>query len=266
MAGEGKRFNQGKVRFDLRSSFANEQLANVLTMGAEKYGDRNWELGMPWSKVIASLERHFEAIKRGEDFDAESGMLHSAHVMTNAMFLTEYYKVYPQGDDRKTWYDYGYKVGLDIDDVLSDFCPTFCKRYDLHIPKFWNFDRSIMEKFEELKKDKDFWINLPIKTNPDSIPFEPTCYITSRSIPIEWTEEWLDKNGFSAVKVYQVGIDGSKVECAKKSKIDIFIDDRYDNYLELNNAGIFTYLFSAPHNMRYRVGHKRINAVSEVIR
>ena len=94
------RYNEGKTRYDLVPTFAHEQLAKTLTVGADKYGDQNWRKGMSWSSVIASLERHLAAIKRGEDYDLESGLLHSAHVMCNAAFLTEYYKIHPQGDDR----------------------------------------------------------------------------------------------------------------------------------------------------------------------
>ncbi len=97
---KGLRLNAGKTRHDLAPAFAQEQYAKVLTAGSLKYAERNWELGMRWSKVISSLERHIQAIKRGEDFDLETGILHSAHVMCNAAFLTEYYKIYPEGDDR----------------------------------------------------------------------------------------------------------------------------------------------------------------------
>lgn len=265
MSGEGKRFNEGKVRFDLAPAFAQEQYAKVLTMGAKKYGDRNWEKGMGWSKVIASLNRHLEAIKRGEDFDIESGLLHSAHVMTNAAFLTEYYKIFPQGDDREIFALKGLRIGLDIDDVLSNFCKAYCERFSMTMPEFWNFDREFLPRLKETMEDKDFWTGLPVMTNPSDLPFEPACYITSRSIPKAWTEEWLDKNGFAAVPVYQVGVDGSKVECAKNAKLDMFVDDRYDNFVELTNAGIFTYLYSRPHNERYNVGHRRIEKLSDIV-
>ena len=99
----------------------------------------------------------------------------------------------------------------------------------------------------------------------DDINFEPHCYITSRSIPKEWTEEWIDKNGFPTMPVYSVGFGESKVEVAKKSGIDIFVDDRYENFVELNNGGICTYLFDAPHNQRYDVGYKRIKSLKELI-
>jgi len=124
--------------------------------------------------------------------------------------------------------------------------------------------RNIGEKFELLKDDKEFWVSIPVKTNPADIHFEPHCYITSRSIPKQWTEEWLDKNGFPTMPVHSVGLGESKIEVAKKSGIDIFVDDRYENFVELNNAGICTYLFDAPHNRRYNVGYKRIFSLNEL--
>jgi len=261
---EGLRFNEGKTRYDLVPTFAQEQYAKVLTKGAEKYAERNWELGMKWSKVLASLERHLQAIKRGEDFDPETNLLHSAHVMCNAAFLTEYYKIFPQGDDRPHNYLKKPKIGLDIDEVLADWVGHWTKHHSQEVPENWNFDRDIKAKFESLKDDKEFWLSIPVKVKPSDIHFEPHCYITSRSIPKEWTEEWLDKNGFPTMPVYCVGINESKIEVAKKSGIDIFVDDRYENFVELNNAGIFTYLFDAPHNKRYDVGFRRIENLKEL--
>lgn len=265
MEDKGKRFNQGKTRHGLIPGFAQEQFAKVLTMGAAKYGDHNWQLGMKWSKILDSLERHLNAIKLGQDFDKESGLLHASHIMCNAAFLTEYYQIYPQGDDRKNWYFSNYRIGLDIDDVLANFVGPFCERFKLDTPTSWHFDRDFRTKIDEVNKSKEFWVNLPVKTNPADIPFEPTCYITSRSIPKEWTEEWLDKNKFPACPVFQVGVDGCKVEIAQQQKLDIFVDDRFDNYIELINAGIFVYLFDAVHNQRYDVGHRRIKEVKEIL-
>lgn len=249
---------------ELAPPFAQEQYAKVLTFGAKKYSPHNWERGMKWSRIIGAIKRHTLAIERGEDYDQETGLLHSAHLMCEAGFLTEYYKIFPHGDDRENEIMRGYRIGLDIDDVLSDFCPAFCKRYGLEEPKFWMFDRDIAKKFDELAQDREFWTSLPVKTAPDSLPFEPVCYITSRKIPKEWTEEWIDRNGFARVPVYQVGIDGSKVEVAQKARLDIFVDDRFENFAELTNAGIFTYLFDAPHNRRYDVGHRRIYSLKDI--
>lgn len=262
---KGLRFNEGKTRYDLIPTFAQEQYAKVLTVGANKYAERNWEKGMKWSKVIASMERHLAAFKRGEDFDSESGLLHMAHVMCNAAFLTEYYKIYPQGDDRVHPYLNRPRIGLDVDEVLADWVGHWTKFHGQEIPEIWNFDRDIKAKFDSLKHDKDFWLSIPVKTKPETIGFEPHCYITSRSVPIQWTQEWLDKNGFPTMPVYCVGFGESKVEVAKKSGVEIFVDDRFENFVELNNAGICCFLFDAPHNKRYDVGYKRIYSLKDLI-
>ena len=119
---KGLRYNQGKLRYDLTHPFADEQLVKILTKGSEKYAPRNWELGMAWSKVLASLKRHLAAVERGEDYDKETGELHAAHLLCNAHFLTAYYKIYPEGDDRLQWYKKPLKrLWLDLDGVLADF-------------------------------------------------------------------------------------------------------------------------------------------------
>jgi 5'(3')-deoxyribonucleotidase len=266
MKKEGLRFNEGKTRHDLVPAFAQEQYAKVLTAGAKKYADRNWEKGMAWSKVLASCERHLQAIKRGEDYDPETGVLHSAHVMCNAAFLTEYYRIFPQGDDRPHKYLAMPPIGLDIDEVLADWVKHWTAHHKQPIPKFWKFDRDIGPKFEALKTNKDFWMGIPVKTSPDDIGFEPHCYITARSIPSEWTTEWLDNNGFPAAPVYTVGHGQSKLEIAKRSGISWFVDDNFDTFVELNNNGICCFLFDAPHNARYDVGFKRIKNLKEFVK
>ena len=263
---EGLRFNEGKTRHDLVPAFAQEQYAKVLTNGAEKYAQRNWERGMPWSKVISSLKRHTQAWERGEDFDPETGIYHMAHVMCNAAFLVEYYRIYPQGDDRPHQYLNVPAIGLDIDEVIADWVGHWTKRHGQQTPEFWNFDANIGEKFDELAYDEEFWMSIPPKIDPSSMPFEPKCYITSRSIPKKWTETWIEKNGFPTVPVICVDRNQSKVDVAKSSAIDWFVDDRYENFVELNSAGICCFLMDAPHNRRYDVGHKRIFSLNDLVK
>lgn len=264
---QGLRYNQGKLRYDLVNSYAHEQLVKVFTRGAEKYAPRNWEKGMSWSSVIASLKRHLAAMEKGEDYDEETGLLHTAHIEWNAHILSAYYKLYPQGDDRQHSYLNRPKIGLDIDEVLCDWVGAWTRKFGYPIPRNWSFSYNNRNEFESFSEDelKEFYLNIPSKVNPDDIPFEPHCYITSRSVPVEITKEWLRINGYSCAPVYSLGWGESKVEIAKKSGIDIFVDDRYENFVQLNNAGICTYLLSAPHNERYNVGHKRINSLKDLI-
>lgn len=263
--GQGLRYNQGKLRYDLVNAYAHERMTEVLTDGAIKYAERNWEKGMPWSKVISSLKRHLAAIEAGEDYDKESGRLHAAHLAANAHFLTAYYKLYPQGDDRPHSYLNTLKIGLDIDGVLADFCAHLMKYTgnEGHVSRHWN-DPIVRDNFKKIADDKEFWTTIPALLTRDEIPFEPHCYITARSIDPEVTQAWLDKNLFPKAKLYCVGVGDSKVEIAKKSGIDVMVDDSITNFIELNSNGIFCYLYDAPYNQKYNVGHKRIKSLMEL--
>ena len=60
----------GKGRYDLISPFATMRLAKWYELGAKKYKDRNWELGMPYSRYLDSAKRHIDKFLMGmEDED-----------------------------------------------------------------------------------------------------------------------------------------------------------------------------------------------------
>jgi hypothetical protein len=86
----GLRYDQGKLRYDLLPADGLEELVRVFTVGAAKYADRNWELGMDWSRVFGSLMRHCWKFWRGEEIDPETGCHHMAHAAWNAMALVTY--------------------------------------------------------------------------------------------------------------------------------------------------------------------------------
>lgn len=99
--GGGKRFNLDKPRLELLVPEAMEAEARVWAMGAEKYGEYNWQKGMKWTIILACILRHTFAIMRGEDFDKESGELHAAHIKCNASMLIYYFHHFKEGDDRE---------------------------------------------------------------------------------------------------------------------------------------------------------------------
>lgn len=87
---EGLRYDSGKLRFDLIPPEADIALAEILTFGARKYADRNWELGMDWSRCVASLKRHLSRWESGEVTDPETGKPHLWHLLCNVAFLVTY--------------------------------------------------------------------------------------------------------------------------------------------------------------------------------
>lgn len=263
---QGLRFNTGKLRYDLLEPYAIEELVKIFTKGAEKYAPNNWLKGLPWMDVVASLERHLSQFKKGEDRDQETQLLHMAHVAWNAMAIVSYYKYRPEFDNRRHEYLNRKKIGLDIDGVICDFNGAYAAKYCPDGIHSWNCHFDTKQHLEDLTKTSEFYLGLkPLCDPKKDIPFEPHCYITSRSVPQEWTEEWLFKNGFPTRPVYTLPFGASKVDLAKKVGIDIFVDDRYENFVELNNAGICTFLFDASHNQRYQVGYKRIKSLKELV-
>lgn len=108
------RFDTGKARYDLIpheweeqialvfTADAKEQLAFLLSAGAQKYTDRNWEksAGTPAStewraRCIASLRRHLAAWQRGEILDPEHAakgfdIHHMTAVAWNALAIMWY--------------------------------------------------------------------------------------------------------------------------------------------------------------------------------
>ena len=266
---QGLRYNEGKLRTDLVPAFAQKEYVKVLTKGAQKYAERNWEKGMPWSTILSSMKRHIAAIEAGEDFDHETGLYHAAHVMCNAAFLTEYYRIYPQGDDRPHRYLQMPKIGLDIDEVICDWVNAWAEHWNLPTPTSWFFDRNIIARFEAMKADdtlEKFYMDLKPLISPADIPFEPHCYVTSRPVGTRVSEEWLATHGFPARPVVTVAPGESKAHALKEAGVEIFVDDRFENFVEINNAGICCFLMDAPHNQRYDVGHKRIYSLKDLIK
>lgn len=263
------RYDSGKPRHDLIPAFAINELAKIYEMGSKKYADNNWRKGMKWSRVLGSLKRHLNAVERGEDFDKESQLYHAAHVAWNAITLLEYYKIYPEGDDRQHDYLQPKKIGLDIDEVLCDWINPWRDLYGIEdVATSWYFDRIIQERFQKMKDNNtldEFYLSLKPLMKGEEIPFEPHCYITSRPVDTEVTIKWLDMYGFPQRPVYSVGSGKSKVDAAKEAGVDIFVDDCYSNFLALNKAGICTFLYDSPHNQRYDVGYKRIKNLKELI-
>lgn len=86
----GLRYDDGKTPYHLIPPELLEGVGQVLGFGAKKYAPRNWELGMDWSRVFASLMRHAWKFWRGEKVDEETGLPHTWHMATNVAFLMAY--------------------------------------------------------------------------------------------------------------------------------------------------------------------------------
>jgi hypothetical protein len=78
-----------KPRYALISPFAMKRLASLLARGAEKYDERNWEKGMPFSRFMESAMRHLNQYLMKEDPSED----HLAAVLFNIMAIMHFEEV-----------------------------------------------------------------------------------------------------------------------------------------------------------------------------
>lgn len=99
---QGRKDDNGKLRFDLLPAYPLEQLVALYTFGADKYDPWNWAKGMKWTRIYAALMRHIQAWRQGEDNDPEHKLSHLVSVAWCAFTLIEYARLHPELDDRLT--------------------------------------------------------------------------------------------------------------------------------------------------------------------
>lgn len=276
----GHKRDAGKTRFDLLPYSALKGAADIFTFGADKYDvdeegnplvevyGQNWRKGMRWGRVYAAMQRHLNDWFAGEDLDPESGKSHLDHALCCLMMLKEYTVSYMQGDDRPTPYRRVQPViGLDVDGVLCDLYPVVLKRAkslvgpeangDMH---HYAFRDSLIEALSTMTPEELRAVQA--KEDGSTLPFEPVAYITARyGAHYDSVEEWLAVNGFPYAPVIHAE---NKATVCKELGIDVFVDDKYDHFVELQSAGVACFLMDAPYNRKHEVGTWRVKNLAEV--
>lgn len=85
---KGLKYDKGKDRWDLLPWSEVKDVVKVMTFGAKKYGDNNWQQVERWkSRYFAAFMRHFTDWLEGERYDKESGFHHLAHAATCLIFM-----------------------------------------------------------------------------------------------------------------------------------------------------------------------------------
>ena len=92
--------DSGKARLELLPPRALFAVARAMASGAARYGDRNWEAGLHWSRLFGAVMRHCWAWWRGENVDPDSGLSHLAHAAASLLMLLEQEERGRGADDR----------------------------------------------------------------------------------------------------------------------------------------------------------------------
>lgn len=241
-------------RYDLIPAKAMSGIAKVFAQGVN-----NGHLEEGWKTenikhLLNQLKKKLNDFEDMIDKD-EDGLYNIDKVAAYAMMIHDTLATNPHKDDRFDQISTIPRVALDVDDVVADFLGGFAEKTGLELNNYWACNYEIGDKLKELMNDEDFWVNLKVKNFPN---FEPACYISSRSIPVEFTKKFIQKAGLPCAPVYHVPWNESKVEILKREKIDILVDDKVQNFLEATKAGIFCYLMNAPHNLHFDAKGRRI--------
>lgn len=106
----GLKDDTDKIRLELIPPELMFAVGDILTSGAKKYADRNWEKGMSWSRVFGALMRHMWAWWGGkgpttksflfDSFDSETKRSHLWHAGCCIAFLIAYEERGVGEDDR----------------------------------------------------------------------------------------------------------------------------------------------------------------------
>ena len=186
--------------------------------------------------------------------------------------------------------------GIDIDDTISKTAEKFIeygKIYNSQVLKReyndkltdiknhyylktifnWNEEeeKSFLEDYGYYKKmiesvelkENVLDILLKLKKNGDSIYLITARYRSDKFSVEDETEKWLKKNTIPYDELIVDAIDKEKV--CKDKKIDIFIDDSYENFMKVASQGIKTYLMTTELNKNTNSGEiQRISGWKDI--
>jgi hypothetical protein len=83
----GSKADTDKRPWHLAPWAAMGKVVDVMAFGAQKYGERNWEKGIKYSRLYSALQRHLTDWWDGQDADPETGLPPLAHAACDALFL-----------------------------------------------------------------------------------------------------------------------------------------------------------------------------------
>jgi len=183
-------------------------------------------------------------------------LLHAAHIMTNAAFLTEYYEIYPFGDDR-----------------VRHARPLSTKRLAIRLECLYNSaDDGVIDPTSE------YFRMLPSIDPVDISELAPHYYITSLPMDLQshvlW---WLDHHHFPIAQVIhlntQNGDDDTTdtwiselTDLVELLDVNVFVDECENVFYALcDETATFCYLLDRPHNAHVRAGHKRLHSFKNLL-
>lgn len=191
-------------------------------------------------------------------------------------------------------------IGFDIDGCLANFNREFIYRTiettgrDLFLPSdegnppVWDYPEhrgytreEVRAVWKSIVRDEEFWLNLPrlpgvcdlelvIQAIQD---FHTVCFITSRDGKdvMAQTEKWLMLH-LGLAQPPDVYITKSKGRVAKALSLDTYIDDKWENVLDIceqspqTRTYLLNYAYNYADDMQFQqYGYRRVDSVQEML-
>ena len=90
MPEQGRKYDGGKLRYDLIPVLALEEMVKGLTFGTIKYDDNNWiKVPNGRKRYLAAALRHIQEYRKGNLWDEEQNIHHLSAAMNNLSFIVE---------------------------------------------------------------------------------------------------------------------------------------------------------------------------------
>ena len=154
------------------------------------------------------------------------------------------------------------KIALDLDDTIADFENQFNSHFNVNMHKMSG--KEITDLVYTLKRNRDFWTNLPILEIPD---FTPKVYATKRINPKSYTIACLKKNSLPVRPIIQFYNQSDNKADKLIDVADVLIDDSWFNVKQCLDAGFPALLITRSHNKwvktPYRVSHLKYNEIEQ---
>lgn len=117
MSEQGRKYDGGKLRYDLIPVLALEDMVKGLTFGTIKYDDNNWvKVPNGRKRYLAAALRHIQEYRKGNLWDEEQNIHHLSAAMNNLSFIVE--------KDLRGWKDTE-EQDISTEDITSEELKNF---------------------------------------------------------------------------------------------------------------------------------------------
>lgn len=154
------------------------------------------------------------------------------------------------------------RIAIDLDDTIFDFLGAYRQNFPGEINMT---EPKITKNVLALRKNKDFWENLPLLELPN---FEPCIYATKRINSKVYTRNCLIKHGLPIKPIYQIYTQKGNKANIIKGHCDVLIDDSAFNCYQAMKVGFPAILITRPHNINsdypYRINRLDLEEIIKV--